>query len=754
MTEVELDTDRFEISNSLRLLEEWYQYAEKYWYDLPEEKKWGCFGSGYNHWGVQTNQKYLAAMAVLADRGHENALERCLAALRFSLASHKSGPGTCTDGTRWGHTWISALGIERMMFGVHLLEPHFTDQDHEDLRRMLTSEAQWLWHHYVRNNIRGVVAGKWEHSGHNQPESNIWNGALLWRTAAMYPDDPRGEAWKELAHCFLVNGVSLPQDADDETLLAGLPIRERLVGANFFPNLALDHRGFMNLGYMVICTSNAAMLHFDLKQKEFTAPETMHHHQADLWRVIKGLIFSNGRLARIGGDDRARYTYCHDYLVPTLLYAADHHEDPQALFLLNNFLGIIAHEQEQSGDGSFFGKRLKWLEEQNPYYFTRLESDRACVLAMAAAYSAGMDDSRKQLCRTDEFEASVAGHWWEPEHGSVLHRCSTRLASFAWRSFELSQGLCLPPAEGHLAEWDRNLCGWIEAVHHQYDPGQKSTSKYSHQVFIPQGAPRRLLDFEIRKFEGGFITWGRIMEGVDIEMAEAWTGTDSAVHHLVFAALPDGHTVVGLQYAQSAPRRAYFKRIMGLHLNLPNDLFNGYRRILHTAGGELPVESPAPRDEVLDLKSRWANIDGRLAVVGLYGADSLVLCRTAEPRGGVLKSLFVEELAWKYQGQVFAAEPESILLDAGWMVGASLDEKRTEQWAAENRAAEIKVGPRDLRAVRVSACDGREYMVAANFGFQKCELSLPEGVDLCRPEGGPESAMALEPGGARIIRLT
>ena len=49
-----------------RLLEPWAAFAERLWYDLPDRTGLGCFGTGFGAWGVQTNQKYLAAAACLA----------------------------------------------------------------------------------------------------------------------------------------------------------------------------------------------------------------------------------------------------------------------------------------------------------------------------------------------------------------------------------------------------------------------------------------------------------------------------------------------------------------------------------------------------------------------------------------------------------------------------------------------------------------------------------------------------------------
>ena len=182
----------------LNLLRDWATATERYWYPLPENPHIGCYGTGYNSWGVQTNQKYLSAMAVLGVLGEgvpsiptavrDLARERALSALRFSLGTHLSGELRLTDGTQWGHTWISALGIERMMHGVYLLEPYFSPEDHAALRRGSCSEAEWVADHHRRGQQEGVVADLWNASGKNAPESNLWNGAILWRAAVSYPD--------------------------------------------------------------------------------------------------------------------------------------------------------------------------------------------------------------------------------------------------------------------------------------------------------------------------------------------------------------------------------------------------------------------------------------------------------------------------------------------------------------------------------------------------------------------------------------
>jgi len=695
----------------LTLLNNWAKASENYWSTIPGHPEWGVYGTGYNGWGVQTTQKYLAALAALAHYGNnapgidvEWAKDRALAALRFNLASHTSGEFHCTDNSQWGHTWISALGIERMMFGVHLLQPHFTDQDKEALQKVLISEADWLLTNYHRGKEIGIKAGQWNNSGCNDPESNIWNGALLWRVAQMYPFHQNADDWKERAHCFLINGVSIPDDAQDTKTIGGKPVCERYIGANFFPNYALDHHGYLNVGYIIICASNAAMLHFDLKTAGLKRPESLDHHQADLWKVLRRMIFADGRLARIGGDTRVRYTYCQEYLLPALLYAGDQLNDEHALSLAESQLELIQKEADDAGDGSFYGNRLRELKKQSPHYYTRLESDRACALAMLLAYQDFVESPAKPQ---QPFEQSVRGSWCEPEHGAALHRSETRFASFSWRAFGLAQGLCLPPDDGHLAEWEHNLAGSVEFVNHPQD-----TKNH-----------RRLENYHIDEFAGGFITCGKIIEGVDVSMAEGWRGTDSAIHQIAFAALPDGHTVIGLQHCRMNDRRGYVAQVKGMQFNLPNDLYNEYSRELITGSDKSTFTSPPLTEECFSLSGKWTNIENKIGLVGLYGADNFTIHRHPERRAGALQSLFTEEICFPGIIETMKFEANEIILDAGWAVISSADADAAKYFYTAQQKVLLAGKFENARAVRIEALNQKIYYVLANFG--EVEISIP-----------------------------
>ncbi|MFH1024047.1 MAG: hypothetical protein V1809_11760 [Planctomycetota bacterium] len=681
------------------MLERWAVAAEEHWRRVDNDASMGCYGPGYLTWGVQSNWNYAGVMATLAVRAATTDKakwrDRAVSALRFALATHVTGGRPGNDGKPWGNSWISVLGIERAMHGLAGIESALSAADRDALRRVLVNEADWLLLRATRGKFAGVAAGLWNSDGCNNPESNVWSGCFLWRVAERYPGESRAADWKEQAHRFLMNGISVEADAHDSTRVAGRPVSDRHVGANFFPHYALDHHGYLNVGYMAICSSHAAILHFDLKRAGGNPPASLYHHQADLWQVLRRMIFSDGRLARIGGDSRVRYAYCQEYLLPALLFAADHLRDPHALPLAEHQLGLIEQEAAVSGDGTFYGRRLDHLRRHNPHYYTRLESDRACVLAMLLNY---LPLVRVPASPAVSFEESVAGGWLEEAHGAVMHRSASRLSSFAWRAHGLTQALCLPPRDSSLAEWSANLCPVVRFLG---DDGSRP------------GEHRRLLAHHVRSFDGGFVTCGAVMEGVNVTIDEGASCTDQAVTHIAFAALPDGRTCLCLQYVVAAADRvAYFAEIKDLHVAVPNDLFNGFRRTVWSSAGKTVLASPPERSEALEFHGGWLNIDDCLGVVALYGGNGLLIDRSASRRGGRYPSIFVEEVCLHIQNRVTRCRSGEVLAD----IGFALLSGATAESTARVRGGAIPFSQKGLRGVWVDGANGSRYALVANFG--------------------------------------
>src|SRR5690606_39200342 len=140
---------------------------------------------------------------------------------------------------------------------------------------------------------------------------------------------------------------------------------------------------------------------------------------------------------------------------------------------------------------------------------------------------------------------------------------------------------------------------------------------------------------------------------------EGWTGADAGQSFSVFAALPDGVTMPGLHLVRAGSWRPTIRTANGLHLNVRNDRYNGFSRTY----GEVSLTSPPEVDEVVPLGQSWTVVDGKVGVVGLYGAEELVVDRRAQRRGGPQHSLYVDELCYGHEQGFRAIEPGENILD-------------------------------------------------------------------------------------------
>jgi hypothetical protein len=680
----------------LRLLERWVPASEQFLYAPPDRPDLTCYGSGYNTWGVQTNQKALAAYAVLAadpDMDEErvgmsrsDVADRSLRLLRFSLESHIAGSYHCMDSTSWGHTWISVLGIERMMHAVDGIADLLSESDRGLLRKVLESEANWI------HDEHGIEAGLYGHEGRNKPESNIWNGALLHRVATMFPDTPRATEYRSKGDRFLANGISVPSDGDVEE-------------ANFFESFALNHHSYLNVGYMVICLSNVAMLHFFYKERHIEAPKVLYKHVLDLWELIKHCTFPDGRLLRIGGDTRARYCYCQDYLIPVLLLVADLTGDPDLARFEEGWLELVEREALHNGDGLFLSERCATMRDASPLYFTRLESDRAATLSMGAYWRRGVGSTERSAPR-DTGTPDSSFLWQDEYHGACLHRTNNRIASWVWRSGELPQGLMLPADRSDMAEWRQNLAGLI-----------RGTGNYH---------VNEVLCHDQHQFEGGFLTFGTVAVDSQQMIAEGQNQNETiAYQRTAFVALPDGATAIGFQHAKTGESRPYLRSVKGLLLNMPNDLFNGTFRTYHTVKESLRAEGCRAQKIVRELDSPWVNIDDCLSVIGVYGAPTITLHQPAGRQIGLRSSpevdksfaggaLYSDEICYFYREGTYPVDPLTSIYDIGFVMQVGLSHHQTRSYYDSGGCRRLRCSRPEVRVLRVLGQDDRWYVAAFN----------------------------------------
>jgi len=731
---------------TVALLHAWTRYAERWLCRLPGTDGLLCYGTGaHGHWALQAHDTAFSGYAMLATLpeggGATPHLSRdacaatALALCRYTFQSHHAGGGAAADGQTWGHSWISALGLERMMHGVRAIRHLLTDADRGRMRRVLLSEADWLLTSYP------VTAGLTQN---NHPESNMWNGTFLHRAARLYPDAPHAADYREKGTSFLANAISLPEDAADGRLLDGRPLQAWHVGPNFTSTCGCNHHGYLNVGYMAITLSNLAMFHFACKEEGWEPPEALYLHAREVWQIVKTCTFPDGRLWRIGGDSRVRYCYCQDYAIPVWCFARDHLGDADAARFHAGWVRQVAAEAATNGDGSFLGRRLRRLEAAAPLYTSRLEGDRVCSLGMALAWGPAADAAPRAADACPTLAA-----WSDDLHGASVVREPKRLASWTWVASEPPQGMCLPPDGSDLAEWRHGLSGQIRGV------GIVTTRHATRHADT--------------RFAGGFATCGRVAVTTDVFIGEGETEDTFATLDLAFAALPDGRTVVGMQRA-TLLHRAFVRECKGLYLLLPNDCFNGYARRLAGAAGARLLQGRPLRGGLFRTGGRWLAVDDRLGVLGLYGDDELVVNQPhaaqidirswkhhshAGDPGGLL---YADEVCFGGCADDAGFREAGTLFDVGFAVRTAIAAAETEAWS---RTASARLAaPDPLRAVRVAGADGRDYLVAAHFGGETATLRLAddgtapfEAVDGGAPPVPRDGALALTlaPGTTRVL---
>lgn len=657
------------------------------------------FGTGEaRNWPTQCNSKAFAMLVAMND---DASRDTALRILRYILATHRSGPGRGTDGGQWGGTWISAGGsLGRMAFALDAVKEHLTRDDRAALRRVAISEADYLLDELP------IQAGIEAAGGRNKPESNLWNGSFLLRTALEYPEHARAEAYREKGLKLLLNGVCIPADLASDELFGGKPLKSLLAGANFTENYSLDHHGYLNVGYMVTCLANIARLHFDYKERGVAAPPELYRHAKELWQLVKSCTFPDGRLLRIGGDSRVRYAYCQLSCLPVWLFAADYLNDADALDFERRYLELIRREQQYSGDGSFFGRRLARLKADNFQYYCRLEADMLVELAGNAHY-------RRKFAFRPTGGIPPLTAWRDGFHGGTLRRDGGVVRSWVWRANRGPAGLCLPLDRSDLAEWQHNLAGELAT------PADCRTFPIRHA-------------FE--ETAGGWTGSGEVEWRTVPPLAEGEAEYAFARQQLAVAALPDGKTMLIFDRTVIT-KETTITAAYGVNLKIPNDFFNGLER--RYAGADFTARLPG-RPKAADDRatgSRILNIDGRLSVFLLYGGGELTIVRPPEPivrltRYPYLPSLYADRIA-------VPAPPRrrrsgEVVIDCGYAVAADT----TAAAALSSRFRALAL-PGLGRGAEFTAFDGVTYRFLANFG------DTPIAVDGAELPGGGVRLLAL-----------
>jgi hypothetical protein len=220
---------------------------------------------------------------------------------------------------------------------------------------------------------------------------------------------------------------------------------------------------------------------------------------------------------------------------------------------------------------------------------------------------------------------------------------------------------------------------------------------------------------------------------------------------------------VRLELATIGPMRVYFRRVEGVSMRVANDLFNGAVRTYHTAFGTHEVVARVGGPEARDLGSAWVNVDDRVGLIGICGADTWWLLRDGSRGGGYAGSILSDRLCWPARTDMHDVWGPAAVLDTGCVIVSSIDGAATESMWRDGAARRLACREDEARAVLVGGRDGVTYLLAANFSFALSTVTLEEPlpgalVDVCTGQPARCSAeeptcLHVRPGGAVLCRV-
>jgi hypothetical protein len=560
------------------LLRDACRHADQFWQDSatnPQEGYWGSGRSDQMNEGIRavsgmvlTCGALLKYSDALSPAEREKYLQRASHAIRYAVGSHRTGPHTCTDGKPWGGSWQSAMWTGTLSFGAWLMWDKLDPELRQGVERVLASEADRF--------LGGKPpTGRWSDT---KAEENGWNMICLAMAANLCRTLPHAAAWREKAIEYMMNTLSVPQDATDSRVVGGKPVSAWFAGANLHPDFTLENHGFFHPAY-VACSSyfltQAAMYStFALSP----VPEAAGHHLMDTWKMLQAILLPGGESAFPQGMDWELHGLEFVNLYASL---ATWQQDALAARMENNCLQYMrAWQQMRNGDLAVPGSRLGFTRhaicaEQASYAFLAHQIFGASAGPLAAHEAAA------DLC-------GVCAH---DSAEFITHRTRSKQASFSWKNRVM--GMVIPIGPGH----EGNPYFTVPIT-----SGLVGTWELASRA---TGAPK-VTAHEWTNTLGGFETTGSILLNGGL-LKQTVRVTSLGEKTLIY------------QDCVTAESDVSVSQELGVPLGIENDEITGGRRMLYSQAGKTTFDWKQPQP-AQPIPGVWANVDGRLGVVSAVGS--------------------------------------------------------------------------------------------------------------------------------------
>lgn len=140
----------------------------------------------------------------------------------------------------WGGDWQAAHWAYYTGYAAWLLWDELQSKDQDNIRRMIISEADKLLKtdppYYKDKTGKDLIPGD------SKIEENAWNAELLYLASVMLPSHANSKLWYDQSLNYIISGLSLPSDLENNNILHGRLVKDWLHGYNVEePGVVINH---------------------------------------------------------------------------------------------------------------------------------------------------------------------------------------------------------------------------------------------------------------------------------------------------------------------------------------------------------------------------------------------------------------------------------------------------------------------------------------------------------------------------------
>jgi hypothetical protein len=549
-------------------------HADQFWHDWPAEPGAGYWGPGRSGDDIRNNCAMVLTSAALLkysdalNQNDRNEIRRkAIAAIRYCVASHVTGPQTGVGGKHWGNSWQSAMWTGDLAFGAWLIWDDLDASVRKDVERVVVYES---------DRFLSIKPPTGEFND-TKAEENGWDLTCIGLAAAMFSHDPHAAAWNEKAVEYAMNTLSAPQDAGDNTIVDGRPVSQWFRGPNVHPDYTLENHGIFHPGY---CACSSYFLTDTAMYYTFghrPVPQAAMHHVMNEWKMFQDIVLPDGETAYPQGMDWE----LHGLPYVTLFAAvACREHDTLAAHMENVYLQYLRQWQVKAhGDLELWGSALGFGR-----HATTTGLAAYAFLAHKIFGPAAKDMSARKAAET------VEGVHLYDRLQLATQRTANKYVSFSWTNRVM--GMAIPIGAGHEGNPDFTAPipnGFIGG----FDPAPKGKNNLS------------VAEHSWKCTTDGFETAGTLLlNGGSLKQTLRMTSI--------------GEKTVLYEDRVTATRDVAIAEERGVPIGIENDEFTGGTRQLFWQGGQVVLDFKKPQ-KPLAISGSWANVDGRLGLIMVAG---------------------------------------------------------------------------------------------------------------------------------------